>query len=382
MQNPTLSDLVGGIESVTLSDEEARRRGTQKTVLERRTPPTFDVLVEIQSFDRVAVHEDVGATVDALLRGFDAEAEVRRVGSDGEVIEVERVPVRRGRPRRAPRAGARARARRARPAPSVQTRSARVHAGCRRPRAARSAASCRSASAARASRTRSRARARRRSSSIQHPGRRRGDDAAPVLPPAHGPAAARPRQRGIPVYVLRNNTRAARSSSRCSRCAGAGAEDDPTTAALREAEEAIAAVSLRGERGRSSSRRRARTSAGCSTSWHSATASTPPRAGASRSAASRVVATEGARPALATCRGLERQTSARERGRPRARSSRSRAARARASPRRSPRSPRARARAGARGGDLPRARRHAARRAAARGALRPRGGRRRRWPSC
>ncbi|UCC51940.1 MAG: AAA family ATPase, partial [Anaerolineaceae bacterium] len=46
--NPTLSDLVGGIESVTLSDEEARRRGTQKTVLERRAPPTFDVLIEIQ----------------------------------------------------------------------------------------------------------------------------------------------------------------------------------------------------------------------------------------------------------------------------------------------------------------------------------------------
>src|SRR5262249_55542519 len=92
MRNPTRSDLIGGIESVTLSDEEARRRGTQKTVLERRTRPTFESLVEIQSFDRVAVHEDIGATVDALLRGFDAEAEVRRVGRDGEVTEVERVP--------------------------------------------------------------------------------------------------------------------------------------------------------------------------------------------------------------------------------------------------------------------------------------------------
>ena len=51
--NPTLSDLVGGIESVTLSDEEARRRGTQKTVLERRSPPTFDVLIEIQTRDRL-----------------------------------------------------------------------------------------------------------------------------------------------------------------------------------------------------------------------------------------------------------------------------------------------------------------------------------------
>src|SRR5207244_1360105 len=93
MQNPTLSDLIGGIESVTLSDEEARRRGTQKTVLERRAPPTFGSLVEIQSFDRVAVHEDIAGTVDALLRGYDAEAEVRRVGDDGQIEEVERIPV-------------------------------------------------------------------------------------------------------------------------------------------------------------------------------------------------------------------------------------------------------------------------------------------------
>src|SRR5439155_544343 len=54
--NPTLNDLLGGIQSVTLSDEEARRRGTQKSVLERKAPPTFDVLVEIQDRDRVAIH--------------------------------------------------------------------------------------------------------------------------------------------------------------------------------------------------------------------------------------------------------------------------------------------------------------------------------------
>jgi stage III sporulation protein SpoIIIAA len=70
MMNPTLSDLIGGIQSVTLSDEEARRRRTQKSVLERRAPPTFDVLVEIQSWERVAVHRDVAGTVDALLRGY------------------------------------------------------------------------------------------------------------------------------------------------------------------------------------------------------------------------------------------------------------------------------------------------------------------------
>ncbi len=75
--NPTLSDLIGGIESVTLSDEEARRRGTQKTVLERRAPPTFDVLIEIQERNRLAVHEDVAASVDALLRGYPLQPEIR-----------------------------------------------------------------------------------------------------------------------------------------------------------------------------------------------------------------------------------------------------------------------------------------------------------------
>ena len=75
--NPTLSDLVGGIESVTLSDEEARRRGTQKTVLERRAPATFDMLVEIQDRNRVAVQNDVSAAVDALLRGYPLPPEIR-----------------------------------------------------------------------------------------------------------------------------------------------------------------------------------------------------------------------------------------------------------------------------------------------------------------
>ncbi len=85
MLNPTLSDLIGGIESVTLSDEEARRRGTQKTVLERRNPPTFDVLVEIQHRDRFAVHLDVAAAVDSLLRGFPLPAEIRTRDEDGQI---------------------------------------------------------------------------------------------------------------------------------------------------------------------------------------------------------------------------------------------------------------------------------------------------------
>lgn len=83
--NPTLSDLVGGIEAVTLSDEEARRRGTQKTVLERRAPPTFDVLIEIVNRDRFAVHLDIMGSVDALLRGFPLPPEVRTRDDQGKI---------------------------------------------------------------------------------------------------------------------------------------------------------------------------------------------------------------------------------------------------------------------------------------------------------
>jgi stage III sporulation protein SpoIIIAA len=77
MMNPTLADLIGGIQTVTLGDEEARRRGTQKSVLERKAPPTFDILVEIQAWDRVAVHPDVAETVDGILRGNPIVPEIR-----------------------------------------------------------------------------------------------------------------------------------------------------------------------------------------------------------------------------------------------------------------------------------------------------------------
>ena len=83
--NPTLSDLVGGIEAVTLSDEEARRRGTQKTVLERRAPPTFDVLIEIQTRDRFTVHTDIMSAVDSLLRDAPIPPEVRTRDESGEI---------------------------------------------------------------------------------------------------------------------------------------------------------------------------------------------------------------------------------------------------------------------------------------------------------
>lgn len=91
MQNPTLSDLVGGIQSVTLGDDEARRRGTQKSILERKAPPTFDVVVEIQSWQRVAVHADVAATVDALLRGWQAPPEMRQLSDKGVIERVDTV---------------------------------------------------------------------------------------------------------------------------------------------------------------------------------------------------------------------------------------------------------------------------------------------------
>ncbi|HEX3220656.1 MAG TPA: R3H domain-containing nucleic acid-binding protein [Candidatus Limnocylindria bacterium] len=77
MLNPTLSDLIGGIQTVTLGDEEARRRGTQKTVLERKAPPTFDVVVEIVERDSVIVHRNVAETVDAILRGHMVPPEAR-----------------------------------------------------------------------------------------------------------------------------------------------------------------------------------------------------------------------------------------------------------------------------------------------------------------
>ena len=84
IKNPTLADLVGGIQSVTLGDEEARRRRTQKTVLERAADPTFPLAVEMHTRHRWLVHRDVARTVDWLLRGQTARPEIRDVGPDGQ----------------------------------------------------------------------------------------------------------------------------------------------------------------------------------------------------------------------------------------------------------------------------------------------------------
>ena len=85
IMNPTLADLIGGIQSVTLGDEEAKRRGTQKSILERTSPPTFDIVVEIQDRDKVAIHPDVGEAVDAILRGQPSATETRWLDEEGEV---------------------------------------------------------------------------------------------------------------------------------------------------------------------------------------------------------------------------------------------------------------------------------------------------------
>ncbi len=85
IKNPTLSDLVGGIQAVTLGDDEARRRGSQKTVLERKAPPTFEIAVEMLERQRWVVHESVADTVDTLLRGRQPTPQTRTVDENGKV---------------------------------------------------------------------------------------------------------------------------------------------------------------------------------------------------------------------------------------------------------------------------------------------------------
>ncbi|GIL64841.1 hypothetical protein Vafri_18713, partial [Volvox africanus] len=85
IRNPTLADLVGGIQSVTLGDEEARRRGVQKSILERAAPPTFDVVVEMEERGKWRVHLDVGAAVDTILAGGETNGQVRFLDSTGQV---------------------------------------------------------------------------------------------------------------------------------------------------------------------------------------------------------------------------------------------------------------------------------------------------------
>ena len=92
IKNPTLSDLVGGIQAVTLGDEEARRRGSQKTVLERKAPPTFAIAVEMLERQRWVVHPEVAQTIDMLLRGKEPSLQVRTVDEQGQVEITQETP--------------------------------------------------------------------------------------------------------------------------------------------------------------------------------------------------------------------------------------------------------------------------------------------------
>lgn len=85
LMNPTLSDLIGGIQAVTLSDEEARKRGTQKTVLERKAPPTFDIIIEIQDKDTLVIHDEIPMVIDLMLRGNLPQPEIRVRKATGEI---------------------------------------------------------------------------------------------------------------------------------------------------------------------------------------------------------------------------------------------------------------------------------------------------------
>lgn len=92
IKNPTLADLVGGIQSVTLGDDEARRRGTQKTVLERKAPPTFEIAVEMGERQRWTIHEQVAETVDNLLRDRRPNPQIRTFTEDGQVSITHALP--------------------------------------------------------------------------------------------------------------------------------------------------------------------------------------------------------------------------------------------------------------------------------------------------
>ena len=226
MQNPTLSDLIGGIEAVTLGDDEARRRGTQKTVLERRAPPTFDALAEIQSFERVAIHHDIAQTVDLLLRGFETEAEVRRIGRGGEIESVEKLAVQRDHDRQGERRGP------SRvslpPAPGGPERRI-LPFGVSRPRLEQAIGRTRSAATVVAS--------------------LKDADAVMTLRPYYRRRSGPLRDaesRGIPIYVLRNNTAQQMEQQLLAMRDATGL--DPMTAALREAEDAVASLAFGNER--------------------------------------------------------------------------------------------------------------------------------------
>jgi hypothetical protein len=235
--NPTLSDLVGGIESVTLSDEEARRRGTQKTVLERRAPPTFDILIEIQERDRLLVHHDVAASVDAVLRGRPLQTELRIRDANGDIskewVSVPGLAAGRERPRQpreiepqAPAAAPEAAAAPLSPAERGPFRPVRVYAyGVARNRVEESATRLRVPVYL--------------TDEVGH---------ADVILTVKNYYRKRPRlisdaeRRGTPLYVLRANTTTQIENVLADIFGLSLAESDPYAAAMHEAQDAIQRV--------------------------------------------------------------------------------------------------------------------------------------------
>jgi stage III sporulation protein SpoIIIAA len=241
MLNPSLCDLIGGIQAVTLSDDEARRRGTQKTVLERKAPPTFQVVIELIDYDRLAVHHDVQKTVDLMLRGVQPRPEVRVRTGTGQVEVVQREETQEiaepGFNERFPTLAARRtdpavdRPERHRPAPleggsSNRGKSAlRIYPyGIARTRLERAIREKRAAAVI--------------TNDISHA------DAVIAIRSTHQakPAKLRELQRPVPTVVVRSNTFSQIAGALDEVLKGSGREGDDEAAALQEAHDAVATV--------------------------------------------------------------------------------------------------------------------------------------------
>jgi stage III sporulation protein SpoIIIAA len=215
VRNPTLSDVVGGVHTVTLSDEEARRRQTMKTVSERQAPPTFDVVVEMIDRDDVLVHRDTAEAVDRLLAGQDPGGERRRL-VDG-AVRAEAIKPK-------PAAGERA------TVPAEHEGPLRIHAHAV-----------------------SRDLLERVLRDLPVEARVVGDpDRADLLltlrARSHDPRVHRLAERGLPVYTIKHNSTAEmRRVLRAAFSVVGGVDDDEVRDAVREAERAVAQVMAAGE---------------------------------------------------------------------------------------------------------------------------------------
>ena len=87
IKNPPLADLIGGIQYVTLSDDEAKRRGTQKSILERKAYPAFEIVIEINQPTFWTIHEDVTVSIDLLLRNNFVSGQIREL-SVAEKVQI------------------------------------------------------------------------------------------------------------------------------------------------------------------------------------------------------------------------------------------------------------------------------------------------------